>query len=566
MKRDISFQKNDLISLLVLAFILWVVHYWNVNSYGLYEDDLTIIPQAIQMSIEELVKHVSNYILSFEGQGRPLHHSFIFLFSNIGFRINGLSGIYLLGFMIELLNGFFLYLLVRRIHPSRALALLSGISFVLFPADTTKIYLTHSLGLHPAIFFILIGLHCRLSGYRFLSYILASLALLCYESVFPVFLVAPLLTYEWNKRMVKRLLEHLIIMMVILGVVFLIRILMGENRVSSLGVVTIATTPLLHMVQGPPVALGTYLYRPMQVLLSQDLFMVSFIVAVTLIFSWFIYRFFIIDNASGDQKEQAIITFSSRYARQWIESHLREVKIIAIGSAMLVASYALTFTTRAYAITGRDTRVHAAAIIGSSILFGVIAYLTLNIQKSILRRLAFMSLMTLLVLLAVFGFQVQQEYVTAWRLQQEFWAQLLPLIQDVEPGSAVLIDPSGLEDTHQIWANHWNLPRVLVQLYIFPDSWQPVPRVYRLVPEWRESILNEDGEFQLNVSTVVAPPSTYQDVQSTQVIIIGDEQGHFVRQESPININGIEFGLKPLSNSSLRDRETRLLFDLLMDQ
>jgi hypothetical protein len=242
-----------------------------------------------------------------------------------------------------------------------------------------------------------------------------------------------------------------------------------------------------------------------------------------------------------------------------------ELKLLISAVCMLTLAYALTFTTRAYAITGRDTRVHSAAIVGSSIIFAVIAYLLFRVQKPFLRQGIFIGLVLLISLNTAFGVLLQKEYASAWILQRDFWTELLPLIEDVEEGTVVLIEPSGLEDTHQIWANHWNLPRILVQLYLFPESWRPLPKVYRLVPEWREYILTEDGAFQLNVSTVVAPPSTYQDVRSDQVILIHTEQGHLVRQAPLITLNGIEFVLKPQTPPNLPELETGFLFNLLID-
>jgi hypothetical protein len=124
---------------------------------------------------------------------------------------------------------------------------------------------------------------------------------------------------------------------------------------------------------------------------------------------------------------------------------------------------------------------------------------------------------------------VQNDYATAWRLQQEFWTALLPLIPDVDDGTSIVVDPAGLHDTRQIGANYWNLPRVLGHLFKFPGSWEAVPRVYRLVDGWQNRILTDDGNVRLDAATTVAPPSSYRVVDPAKVIFIGHQQGELTR-------------------------------------
>ena len=44
---------------------------------------------------------------------------------------------------------------------------------------------------------------------------------------------------------------------------------------------------------------------------------------------------------------------------------------------MLILAYPLTFTVRAYAISGRDTRVHLGAVLGAALLWASIWYAAL---------------------------------------------------------------------------------------------------------------------------------------------------------------------------------------------
>jgi hypothetical protein len=188
---------------------------------------------------------------------------------------------------------------------------------------------------------------------------------------------------------------------------------------------------------------------------------------------------------------------------------------------MLVLAYPLTFTVRAYAITGRDTRVHAAGVLGAGLFYGSIMIAGLILAKRRPFRLGVAVLIAVWAgMMTGFGLDVQRDYVRAWDLQQAFWARLVTLLPDVTDGTVVLVDPDVLEDTRQIGANYWNMPRVLGKLYSFPTSWRATPRVFRMVPGWRERVLTEDGSLRLDASTTFSPPSTYGEFDPGNAILI----------------------------------------------
>ncbi len=211
---------------------------------------------------------------------------------------------------------------------------------------------------------------------------------------------------------------------------------------------------------------------------------------------------------------------------------------------MMVLAYPLTFTVRAYAISGRDTRVHAAGVIGAAFLLGAVMLLILWIADSYQRkRVAVLLLAVWLGLMAGFGFVIQRDYRLAWTYQQEFWSDLVQLVPDVEDGTVILVDPGGLTDTRHIGANYWNLPRVLEQLYVFPGDWDRPPRVYRLTENWKDGIITSDGVLALDASTVFAPPSTLGMADPANAILITTDDGKPNRVQAPIGIGDqiIEF-------------------------
>src|SRR5207302_4136088 len=102
-------------------------------------------------------------------QGRPLGFFLPDLLSFIGDKLGGLPAIYLIGFLVVTLNTFLCYRLLRvRVPP--APAVVGAAVFCLFPADTTKILLTHDFQLQPSLTFALLAALAYSAGRRPLAY------------------------------------------------------------------------------------------------------------------------------------------------------------------------------------------------------------------------------------------------------------------------------------------------------------------------------------------------------------------------------------------------------------
>ncbi len=549
-EQGLSWLKTLLV-LLFLAAILWVARYWHFRDFGLYEDDLTEIPKVMAMTGREYFQLLMDDLLDLHPHGRPLHNSFIYTFTFLGSG-ESFQDLYLFGFIIGSINVFLFYGLLKRLFDD-SFALIGGIAFTLFSADTTQAFLTHSFALRISLIFLLLALHSYLSRRRWLAYLFAILILFTYETPFFVILAAPLLSVPWDRKLLKELIVNGFSLFVIIGCVYIFRSVIGDYRMVGVSFPEIVTTPVLHMIQGPIVSMGTYLYRPFQALLSLTFEILSASVVAFIIFNLVLTRFL------PDWRE--VKYFFGNFDRKSIRIILRErkvpfeipgplvtlFKLLLVGGVMLVLAYPLTFTIRAYAISGRDTRVHAAAAIGASILWACIGWLLLTVGEIINKRRIIVVLFSgLFALILGFGFIIQEEYVNAWVYQKAFWTELLPLIQDVDEGDIILVEPDGLKDTQQIAANTWNLRRVLDQIYAFPPEWEEPPRVYRLAPWWREVDAGGDGLFAVNKSTVLAPGPQPRVVPCTDVILIETSSGSMTRRMEPMDIHGESYCWKAI--------------------
>ena len=550
-----SYCEVTIVSLLVIGF--WLIYYFQSKQFGLYEDDLTIIPTVVSYSFPELLSHIWTAISQLYGHTRPFHVSFIYLFSWLGWRLGGVWGMYWIGYILGVLNLIFFYTLVRRAS-DRRVALLSALAYCLFSTDTTRIYLTHSLGLQPFILLLLLASHAYLSGKRWLAYILAFIILFGYETPFLVFLGIPLLSAKWDRKLLKEILIHTAIIGGMLLMVFCIRLLLGEGRVSELSTIDIIKLPIYQVTKGILANIKTLYYRPSQVITQMTPNVLISIIVSTFALLLLLFGFKTINH--GPQFTKKIQGF------RLLDSSV--IKRFLAGMVMLGASYPITFILNATLLDGRDSRVHASAIVGASLIVGSLIEWMISVSQSkLIRFIIIPGIAIYLSLFVGFSFVVQNEYRLAWTYQKQFWTELLPLIQDARVNEIILIGATDLPETTQIGANTWNVPRLLDQIYKMPPNLEAPPRVYRLLPGWEQSILTPDGKVDLQITNVAAPPSLYGTKDPERIIFIewDPASNHLIRRTDPLIIKGFTINILPVRAPWLTGLPKGILYQILFN-
>jgi hypothetical protein len=560
-------QKNiqPILDVLFLAIILWMARYWLSSGFGLYEDDLTRIPNAISMGLGDVFSHLK-FLMTHYYANRPLHEGFIYLFSYLGWKIGGLWGAYWVGYGLTVVNVWLFYELLTRLY-NRSLALLGGLTYVLFSADTTQAYLTMSLGGQISNTMLLVALHCYISGKRWLSYLLVFIIIMfAYETPFLVFLAAPLLerNNHWKKTL-SNLVINGAVMLAMLFASFLMRYGYGGQVDFEMGYRETLMLALTHTLQGPLVALGSYFLRPYQAVKSLNP-TVLFISLISFIIILMVLLTLRIDFALG--LYDMLATLKNRGNSAEFTNRIKYLFQLALaGAAMMLLAYPLTFTTRILAISGRTTRGHLAGVVGTSLFIACISYFFLSILAAHrVEKLGKALLAAVFALTLGFGFLIQQDYVLAWQYQKDFWTEVLPIIEDADERTAILVQPEGFKDVLQIGANTWNLSRVLEQLYLFPPESKSVPHVYRLMPDWQAKLVDANGLFELDNDSVSAPSDNYNNYRSTDVILINTVSGNLIREKSPLILSGKSYPLKQLTDPVLPKLPKGVLYMLLIDK
>ena len=225
--------RRSLLPLFLVAVTAFLAHFARFPEFGLYGDDYWSIAPHLDGPIKNLWGLLV-WDFQYWPTGRPLNHFLPAALSIVGSSIGGLEGIYVLAAAWLALNGGLVFLIVRRIMSDRA-AIVAALVYVLFPADSTKMLLTHAAHVEGAMTFLLLGIWLWLKGgrYRTASYPTAALALLSYETAFLPFLAVPLLWASDRRTTIRTWTFHVFLCVAVVASIAAIRLSTGDARAAE---------------------------------------------------------------------------------------------------------------------------------------------------------------------------------------------------------------------------------------------------------------------------------------------------------------------------------------------
>ncbi len=583
-------DKKILQILIILAITNWIAHFWDYREFGLYEDDWYRIAPAIDMTFPELGSYVIyNFTNLASSQGRPLHSILVSCLSSIAYKLGGLSIAYCFGSIILTINSLLFYILLRCLFQIQGFAILGALAFCLFPADTTQPFLTHSLGVQPSLTILLIAMHCYIAQKKYIAYGTIFLCLMCYEPIFPVFLIAPFLQHKWNNDSIKKILQHTCIMSIMVVVIVILRRISGEGYITNpnpYAALLLFTNP----ITGPITAMGMFLVRPITALITLPKEYWGLLLPYFGGLAWLLHRYNLSEMSSlfcGDGEQETREFAQKHWWLSKIPDDFRDlIRPVAIGLAMLVLAYPFTLTTIGVSISGRGTRVHAAAVFGASILFASVGSMIIRWGKRYGRqRLVVICLAGYFTLLSGFGLTVQQDYKMSWQHQRAFWTEAIALIPDITNETVIFVEPTGLRDSRSLLFLRKELTGipdsrqiksldflylVLPIIYKFPQQWQYPPRIYRLPKQWQTRILAPDHLLQ-TASTEeewsgIVEGVPRRSVNSSNVIFLETSHGKLTRRTEPLVLGGKIFKLKEQSATGLPPFAKKSIYNYLVRQ
>lgn len=530
---------------LLLATVTFISHYCYFRSFGFYEDDWAFFVPPFVLSHELIFEKIIGFFAGMT-QGRPIGFAIALAGGTLGATLDGLPGIYLLGYLFLIVNVIAFYYFLRQIMPGKA-ALIGALCFVLFAADTTKAFLTHALIIQPALTFLIVASLCYIKEKRLLSYIIVTGALLTYETAYLPFYGLPLLNYGFNKNGIKKSLIHATILTIILISVVCLRTYLGESRIGEL-----AGNPTWRMIRlligigiGPFVMMGLSLVRPITAILGVNAASAAVIIIVTFII--FIYLFW--------QKNE--------YSTSDV-SIQRIVQLGATGLFLTFLSYGLAFNNfPLYCLAGRSTSIHVAGSFGFSIFLASLAMIIIMWgEKNQKQTCALLGISLYLGLLAGFHVNVQQEFKQNWLYQGGFWQEVLKLCPDATENTIVIVeDAGGIRKFKYALPHSWTDFIILDSLFRYPAEWANYPKLYVMDGNWESSLKKENNQIMCKVQEgsliwIPLPPNNL-------IVLKASKQG-LGRATGTIQLLGQEFPLKKESQGSANQFEKTRIFNSLI--
>lgn len=578
---------SPLSAVVLFAVTNWISHFFYFRDFGLYEDDYAFIADAMTRNASYLLEKLQ-YSLLFP-QGRPVGFYCAAVLAFVGDKLGGLWANYLLGFVITTLNAYLFYRLLKYTQ-LEILAITGGLLFCLFPADTTKILLTHAFILQISLTFLLVASLCYLANRRVLSYLIILGSLLSYESAFMVFFGIPLFTQTWNRAWVKKTIQHVAILSACFVCIALMRWLQQESRVSSLMVQPIALMDLLQkvlsaMAIGVNTSLSLFITAPFASIAHWN--WLTFI-AAGLCCLLFLPKFAALKVRSTEKTIHLTAAFANRsflprLSNQKIPGdYLKILKFLCVGLVLSGLSYSLAFTMPHYPPAvekGRLTSVHVAATIGSS-LIGACLLSFLFIMAAANRRKGVIVPLLSFYLACLVGYQftIQSDFRQAWQNQQMFWTDVLANSPDLDEKTTILVVDRNLPRTEFILTHSWAEPLILKQILRSPNvqadssktspilaeaDWTQPPALFLIPEDWQSRVTLRSPFWNVPLttwqghSTTILPEST---------IILEQQGNHLARLEKPVTIHGQSFNLKPELRSAPSALKPGPLYKYLIDQ
>lgn len=515
-------SKNKVPIFIIFYLIIWLSYFLKIKHFGIYEDDTRYIADPANADLNGILELLKYNIINFEGgQGRFIGFTLPHLLAFIMFKLGGLTGVYVFGTVILLYNAILVFSLAGKFMPER-FAFLASILYLLYPIDTTKILLVHLYQLQISLAFTLTAMNLFLRGNKYLSYFLAFCSLLTYEVAFLPFLMMPLLERKFDRKVFLKQVGHVAICGSFFILIFTIRKITGEQRISNMEDGSLIKNLLLSVIIGPAYSALAFPYSFMEVFKEMKTLILPFLMGLGVFSaSWFYLSSFNRSVQILGKKNKAIQTNSDESPTK---SQIPILQFIIVSFLMLLAAYLLAFVRfPPAAIFGRATSVHlASSIAGSLLIAGIFLFLFSILKSKLLRNLYTYMIITFFALLYSYAWHVQSDYANSWKLQQSFWTEIDKKPLNFEENSLVIVttpDPSF--EINSINTFSWSFPEVFQKVYKVDDF-------VNSPPKFLVAGVNFDGKFLADSNGIYLIPEYPFLFEERELVYMEDRRFYYL--------------------------------------
>lgn len=550
----INDQKKWLATVGYIAFfagLIWCANFWFFKQFGVYEDDFYFFMQTYKSFSWQTV---FGYCCQWWPEGRPLGWSLITILAYFSKFLGGISSAYIMGFIVALFNSLLCFKFLQRIAPSKFFAFCGTIAFSLFPAMTTHSFLTHALKLQFSLMCLLAACICLSSGKKLLAYVFSFLILLIYETPFLVFSLIPLCFYNPMKK--REFYQHLVIWSGILVMYILVRTyIFSDSRVNQYLFGNLLDSLIFifkSMINGPMTSLTSFIFSQQYLINHFERSVIPVLVVAFIIL--FIALFTIIRKEKKEIFNIDVLQKEDYFKKKFII-------IAAISFFLCILSYGFNMYAFPFERFGKQTSVHLAAALPSSLLVASVC----TMIKSYFNK-AKNKIITPIIVSVFFaglvGYQwlIQLDYIKQWQYMKWLVTQAFTLSPDIDAEDYIFIrvNPTynaTFIDTNRDWG-FWGCGRsFFYETESFGCIIEDNPNLSgRLIYAENDSIVYE---FSSQKSII--------NLQDYHIILLEQVGDVLVRKTGIMIIDGKQFYLKLPSEEKISTFTHTPLFELIFD-
>lgn len=528
----------------LIILIAWVANYLHFTSFGFYEDDWYFFAKPYQTPTSLWFAQMLAAMVHFF-VGRPLMTLYLYVSAYLGAALSSIQFLYVVAFAFLALSVTLMHSVLRQRFPA-LFSNLACVLFVLSPLITFKQFLNGELIVGPAFICLFFAILAYSRRRNIPAYLLAALVLMTYESLFFLFLAAPLFQKRRDKARLRAFGAHFTIWACLLGVYLFVRHLSAEARLANISegpartLVNVVLYDLFFTVSSVKPYLYAMYVGVREISLEAVLYCAFVFVPVMVMLLRSSGTLWTMRPLGGGK-------VSAARCRWWIQNG------ILGGIFVTLLGYAVAYFTLnrdwLFPLTGRDTRASIAASFGHSILIAALIILIMQaLRRPALRASAFVAVIAGLSALFLYSFVVQQDYVKDWMDQRNFITQMITLSPDVDPDTLFIV--------RSTWVNEHLFPNAQRKLSIGSQKhgievsirsmfgWDTAPKIlFVYTDDWKTHLAMGSGKLLWTDKNFPGgwSPTTSDPVTPGHIILLEEHpNGLLSRLDTPVLVANVQ--------------------------
>ena len=535
------------------AAAAWIAYFLLASRLGLFQDDVWMY-HIVRFTRDGVLHEAFDLSRAYGGEGRWATQVVMVIFTWLGSLMGGITGLYVMNWILICLTVFVAHACLRRFFSPRA-SFLAACFLILFPADAAKFFVVSYMAWVGSILFWC-SLLLLLRRQVFLAAVVLACTFIMGEAfILPGALLPLLLVADGREELrasIRRALRFVVYYALLIGPAAILRLIFAPGRATGafqrFDHWTLAKRVVGAVYFGMASCVASLWGRLYELWHHGDLLAWAAAAMVAAILLFVAARLRAPAPAASGTPPAVIAA-------------IRPAWVFAFGVLAWAASYPLygLYPPRfpPSILVGKLSNVHEQAALGMTFLVGLLLHALEGRSWRATLAPALAAAAVYLGLVAGFFVIVQERYVQEWHHQLSFW-RWLPEAVALKPNSLVVVEPVGEEITRIDGGSSydWSLPHLFRFMWRPPASWPIEPFIinrgfYDALAKTHDGRIDISGYPGMPARSFAAADATFIRAETGRFLVIDGPSGKPIPGRSPEGF--------PLFNESLPQRHRMAL-------